>query len=103
MSHVLTGSIRILSIDALKAAAKDLGAVLVENKKTFNAYYGGEQCEHAIQLPGVNYEIGLRKQKDGSFSLAWDEYSSGGRHDGNKLIEKFGAGMCKLHAAYGRQ
>ncbi len=104
MSHIETGKSSILHLDALKAAVRDMGAMFIENKKTFNAYHDHETCDHAIQLPGVNYEIGIRKTKE-RYVLAWDEYGfdGGSRHDGHKLIQTFGAGLCKLHAAYGRQ
>lgn len=119
MSHLDSIAVTITDLNALKLAAKEFGALWVEGKKTFNWHgrYVGDTpmpenlkgikpgtCDHVIQLPGVNYEVGVVKLAAGGYTLAHDyyEHSSCG-HDGHKLVEKFGQGLKKLCAAYSTQ
>lgn len=116
MSHIETGTCKILNLEALKAAVKEMGAEFVEGQRTYK-WYGRSvgdaplpagmrkedlgKCTHAIKVPGVNYEVGVVKQKDGSYTLAWDSWKDPDRnHDGHKLIEKFGKGMEELSMLY---
>lgn len=116
MSHIATVSCKIMDLAALKEAAKELGGIFVENQKTYK-WYGRSmgdaplpagmtvkdlgKCTHAIKLPGVNYEVGVVKQKDGSYTLAYDyfTYAPNG-HDGGKLLEKFGPKLDTLTMLY---
>lgn len=45
------------------------------------------------------------KQSDGTYNLAFDGYGydGGRRHDGHKLLEKFGDGLKKLTQTYAVQ
>lgn len=115
MSHVTSVSMQIRDLNALKQACARMGAIFVQDQKTY-AWYGRSvgdfpipqgmteadlgKCNHAIRVPGVRYEIGVVKQKDGTYSLAYDFYGTGGGHDGQKLKEKFGDGLGKLKQAY---
>jgi len=116
MSHIAAIDIKITDLEALKAAARELGAFWVEGKKTYN-WYGRSvgdypllagmtadqlgKCDHAIALPGVRYEIGVVKLPDGTHTLAYDFYGYGGQHDGQKLLAHFGDGLTKIKQFYG--
>jgi ribosomal protein S17E len=121
MSHVETVNVVITDLKALDAACARLGVALVKDKTTYN-WFGvsvGDypvpagfkaadlgKCEHAIQVPGAHYEIGVvpARNPDGTvakgYTLLYDFYGSGGRHDGQKLQKKFGTGLTKLVDAY---
>lgn len=115
MSHVAAVSCRIKDIDALEAAVKEMGATLIRGKSTYQWYgqHVGDyplpagmtkeqlgKCSHAIKVPGVRYEVGVVRLADGTFTLAYDFYGSGGQHDGSKLKEKFGDNLDKLTQLY---
>ena len=96
MSHVATIEIEIKDLDALEAAAKELGLELVRGK-TSHRWYGRSvgdyplpagftaddlgKCEHAIRIPGDDraYEIGVCRRRDGKagYTLLWDFYAGG--------------------------
>ena len=108
MSHVAKIELEINDLDALKAACKRLGLEFLCNQKTF-AWYGAHvgdypipegltiqdmgKCDHAIQVPGAKYEIGVLKRTHG-YALLWDFYSEGG------LEQKIGRGAGRLKQAY---
>lgn len=119
MSHISTISVTLKDLAALKAAVKEFGAQFIEGQKTY-AWWGKSvgdsplpagmtvdqlgKCDHAIKLPGVNYEIGVVKTKDG-YTLAYDAYNYGTGYngipaDGGKLVAKFGDGLKKLVQSY---
>ena len=100
MSHVTTGSVCVTDLEDVEdALAKFPGAELRRNQTKFewfgkflndwdndraavNRGYDPEtfgQCEHAIHVDGVDYEIGLCKRADGEegWELIYDTYSSG--------------------------
>ena len=114
MSHVVMIELRVKDLDALEEAAKELGAVLVRDQKTYKWYgrwmndFNGEdaayrkvspkdygKCDHAVTHPKCQYEIGLIKQEDGAFLVIADEWGPGG------LAPVFGKGMQKLKQRYG--
>lgn len=107
MSHITTIDIEISNIDALDAAAKELGGLLQRGKTTYNWY--GERpnpCAHAISLPGVHYEVGVcaNTAKPGTYTLNFDPYGSGGnygRHDGKLVLKAFGDNLKTLRQLYG--
>lgn len=99
--------IKIRNLEALKAACRELGAELKEGIDRFVCYQtlngNVQHCAYAIKIPGVNYEVGVQKSADG-YSLAFDFYSSPydeQKHDGKKLLEKFGPNCQKLVQYYG--
>lgn len=101
MSHLTSGTVVLKDIAALTDAVRESGCQ-IEQRKTFVAYTQG-QCEYAIKLPGVRYEIGVVKQKDGSFTLAYDPYTYESHgHDGKKLTDKFGDKLCLLQQCYNK-
>lgn len=116
MSHIEKVDVVITDLNALKAACTRLGAEFLENKKEYN-WFGRSvgdyalpqgftaddlgKCDHAIKVPGVTYEVGVVPLKTGKgYTLLYDFWGTNGRHDGQKLKQKFGAGLTKLVDAY---
>lgn len=110
MSHVVQSGVVIRDLDCLEAAVQSMGALLVRNVKKYNWFgrHVGDypmpvgvtkdqlgKCDHVIRLPGVNYEIGVVKQKDGTYRMLFDFYA-----DGIKLKKHFGDGLSLLQNAY---
>lgn len=120
MSHISTINVKIRDLAALKAAVVETGGIWMQDQKTYN-WWGRSvgdstipegmtvdmlgKCQHAIRVPGGNYEIGVVKLADGTYTLAYDSYNYGHgpnkiRADGQKLLDKFGDGLKKLTQAY---
>lgn len=102
MSHVATIEVIIKEqeLDALGAAAKELGLELVHDQQTFKSYQSGMKCEHLLRVTGNPdaYEIGVVKRDDGAgYELKWDTYG-GGRY----LLERVGEGAQKLRQGYAK-
>ena len=115
MSHVVTIELEVKDLEALAKAARDLGAELVRDQKTFRWYgrwmndysadnaayrqgispkdYG--KCDHIIRHPKCSYDVGLIRQSNGSYRVVADEWQAGG------LASVFGQGMQKLKQRYG--
>lgn len=96
MSHLISAKLKVTSIHDLKKSVEVFGATL-EEAKTFNSYIV-ENCDYRIKLPGCSYQIGVRQQKEGHYTLHYDTYS-----DGRKLIQKFGENLGKLTQEYAAQ
>src|SRR6266576_2990078 len=99
MSHLVQSKVLIKDIDALRRAALSFGAQFAE-KNTFHSYQGESKCDFVIALPTVKYEVGVIKQKDGSYALSHDPFGGDsissqkyGGHDGHKLVAAFGSGL----------
>ena len=115
MSHILTAKAKIMpyQLDCLRTAATTFGGVMIR-KNTYN-WYGARvgndpmpagmraeelgTCEFAIQVPGINYEVGVVRSGD-HYILAYDFYGSSGRHDGLRLKQLFGDGLAKLSTEF---
>lgn len=120
MSHVADVELTITDLDALDKACEDLGLELVRGQTTHkwfgkflndwndtsraaiskgrNAEDFGK-CEHAIKIKNGNannYEIGLVKNADGTFSAIYDAWAGGGG-----LHAVAGNDLCKLKDEYG--
>ena len=108
MSHVAKIEITITDLDTLKGACEQLGLQFMAHQKTYSWYgrYVGDsaipegfteadlgRCDHAIRVPGAEYELGV-VYRNGRFHLLWDFYRSGG------LERVLGKGACKLKQAY---
>ncbi|MEA3210949.1 MAG: hypothetical protein QOE70_4006 [Chthoniobacter sp.] len=122
MSHVTSIDINITDLSALRATFEELGGIWHEGQRNYK-WYGqvmGDyplpngfkaadlgKCEHAISLPGCEYEIGVLRKKDGSggYTLLFDFWgytrSGGERVGGEMLQEQFGKGLCKVKQFYG--
>lgn len=111
MSHVVEAPVRITDLTALSLAAAELGGKLVEGVTSY-VWYGrwvGDspmpqgmtkddlgKCDHVIRFPGIQYEVGVRKQVDGSYSLTYDWWHSGG------LKNKLGTEAGPLAQSYAK-
>ena len=109
MSHITKIDIEVSDLAALKAACRRLGFVFAEGRKTYK-WYGrlvGDapipeglsiddlgRCDHAICIPGAEYEIGVRAER-GGYRLLWDSWVAGG------LEQKIGKDAGLLKQAYG--
>ncbi len=106
MSHISELKTTFKNLDDIELAAARLGGTLLRDQKTyrwFGQYMGDSQmpagmtqadlgkCNHAIRFPHASYEVGVRRQPDGTFRLAWDSWSSGGllKHMGNEQGDRF--------------
>lgn len=111
MSHVAKIEIEIKDLVALVAACRRIGCTLVQGQRTY-AWYGHHvgdyplpegfkaedmgHCEHAIRVPGADYEIGVVARRDGKpgYTLLWDFW-------GGQLARQLGPNGQKLVQAYG--
>jgi hypothetical protein len=93
MSHVVEIALKIKDLATLRVACDELGLTFKENQRTykwFGKWVGDSpmpegmttadlgKCEHAISVPGCNYEVGVRKHAEGHYSLTYDWWNSGG-------------------------
>jgi hypothetical protein len=115
--HVATLKLQVKSLDALKAACQRLELEFREGQETyiwFGSFMGDAplpegftqedlgKCQHAIHVPGANYEIGV-VYRDGAWRLLWDSWRSGGLEaalgkDCNKLRQAYGVAAAILEA-----
>lgn len=124
MSHVVSIKTELRDLAAVKAACAELGLLFKENQKTIRwfgkwvndysqedaAYKLGiktEQygtCDHAIEVPGSGYDIGLlhNPETDG-YKLYFDFYGNHGHRiqaaigkNGEKFLSYYAA--CKIEA-----
>ena len=73
MSHISKIELEVRDIQVLGNACKRLGLELLKGQKTFKWYGKEAECDHAIRVPGANYEIGV--VKNGSlYELNCDYY-----------------------------
>lgn len=104
MSHVTEVKTKIRDIEALKSACRKLNYNFKEGQKHYKWYgtWMGDspmpegmtqadlgKCDHAISVPGADYEVGVAKTADG-FQLRYDYWGSGGLHTalGGQKAEK---------------
>ena len=102
MSHVVSIACELTDLEAVKATCKELGLTFKENQKQY-AWWGfsvGDyplpagftkddlgHCEHAIGVPGTNWEIGLARAKGAKgFTLLFDFFGS----DGAPILKALG-------------
>tara|TARA_R110000824_G_scaffold215949_2_gene402511 strand:+ start:3108 stop:3560 length:453 start_codon:yes stop_codon:yes gene_type:complete len=119
MSHVANVEVEINDLTALKTACDKLGLEFKQGQTTyewFNSYLAdsdvGRQtvrdgfkpedfgkCEHAIKVPGSEYEVGVVKSPTGNgYRLIYDEYGSQGQAITKRLG---GTQLTKLKTEYG--
>lgn len=119
MSHVAKIEIEIKDLKALKAACTRVGCTFVEGKETYTwfGHHVGDyplpegfkasdlgHCEHAIQVPGAEYEIGVCRRRDGKkgYTMLWDFWGGAiERHLGKKsqrLIQAYAVEAAKRAA-----
>ena len=108
MSHIARIDLIITSLSDLEGACRDLGFQFMAEQKTYRWYgrWVGDapmpdgithddlgKCDHAIRVPGCDYEVGVVKRGD-HYILLWDNWSAGG------LAEKIGANAGILKQSY---
>lgn len=108
MSHISRIELQIKDLEDLKRACGRLGLEFLENQKTYSWYgrWVGDtplpegisvsdlgKCDHAVRVPGAQYEIGVVK-KERTYILLWDFWYRGG------LEAKLGKNAGKLKQAY---
>jgi len=77
-SHLVNVSTTIKDPKALEAACKALGVELHVGG-TARFYFGHSQpCDYVIKLPG-RYDLGFKKQADGTYAFVADEELIGGK------------------------
>ena len=108
MSHIAKIELEINDPETLKLACERLGLQFMENQTTYS-WYGTSigdtplpegitasdlgKCDHAIRVPGAQYEIGIVK-RDRKYILLWDSWHQGG------LEQKLGKNAGRLKQAY---
>ncbi|MGA2228078.1 MAG: DUF1257 domain-containing protein [Syntrophobacteraceae bacterium] len=108
MSHIAKIELEINDPETLKLACERLGLQFMENQTTYSWYgtWVGDsplpewitasdlgKCNHAIRVPGAQYEIGIVK-RDRKYILLWDFWHQGG------LEQKLGKNAGRLKQAY---
>jgi hypothetical protein len=75
MSHMNVYRSALFNLDAVAEACRRLGLTFVPNQTQARFYREQQEpCDHAILIPNSRYEVGLRRQEDGSYALVMDEY-----------------------------
>lgn len=95
MSHVVTLKTEIRDLDAAEAVIRELGGKLMRGQTTYK-WWGRSmgdypipegmtadqlgKCDHAIKVPGTEWEIGLVKNpKTGGYRMVYDFFGRRGR------------------------
>jgi len=111
MSHISKIELEITDLATLRQACERLQLQFMENQTTYS-WYGTSigdtplpegitasdlgKCDHAIRVPGAQYEIGIVK-RDRKYILLWDSWHQGG------LEQKLGKNAGRLKQAYGSE
>lgn len=93
MSHISRIELEINDLTALQAACRRLGLMFHLRRGVFQSYNGQLRCDHAIEVPGARFEIGVAQQGS-KYELLWDDWQAGG------LSNKLGPGAGLLKQAY---
>lgn len=59
MSHIATIELEVSDLESLDRACNHMGLKLNRGQTSFKWFYGDETCDHAIAIPGADYEIGI--------------------------------------------
>ena len=73
MSHISKIELTVNDLSMLGSACVRLGLELIRAKRSFKWYGKEAPCDHAIKVPGAEYEIGVIN-RDGSYELNCDFY-----------------------------
>ncbi len=78
MSHLSRIELQVTDLESLSKACRQIGLNLMRGKNTFKWFNGNGKCEHAITVPGADYEIGLvSNEEDGGYELQTDYWDKG--------------------------
>lgn len=78
MSHWFKVKTKLNSVNAIKAAAGQLGHMVVHNRMCRGYREQQTPCDLVMKLPG-EYDLGFQKQQDGSYEIIadfWSDYIS---------------------------
>jgi hypothetical protein len=102
VSHITEGRLQVSNLESVREGGEAAGFVFMENQRT-HAWYGvfmndseeGRRvaaergvhnlgrCDHALRLkdhrPGLDYEVGVVANPDGTYSLLYDTWGPGAR------------------------
>ena len=96
MSHITRIKGNLTIMEAVEAACTALGATLHLGQTYHRTYYGKKACDHAISIPGADYDIGLVKAESGpGYDITFDQWGPG-----HALTMAFGERACKLQQEY---
>ncbi len=121
MSHVVSIAVELTDLEAIKATCKELGLTFKQGQQTYRwyGYSAGDyplppgftaadlgKCEHAIEVPGAGYDIGLARNKNGKgWTMLFDFYGPGqpilkavGGEKAHKFTQLYGANKATLTA-----
>ena len=73
MSHISKIELEVKDLGVLGQACNRLGIKLVRGKTRFKWYGKDAPCDHVIEVPGAEYEIGVVKHNNG-YGLNCDFY-----------------------------
>ena len=73
MSHISKIELTVNDLSVLGSACIRLGLELMRSKRSFKWYGKEAACDHAIRVPGAEYEIGVI-HRDGGYELNCDFY-----------------------------
>ncbi len=73
MSHISKIELEVKDLATLSQACAQLGLCLIRGQKHYKWYGKQASCDHAIRVPGADYEIGVGKTDD-RYELACDYY-----------------------------
>ena len=76
MSHLATIQLEVTDLDSLSKACQQIGLTLIQGKTTFKWFNGDGECQHAIEVPGASYEIGIVLEDKG-YVLQTDFFDKG--------------------------
>lgn len=114
MSHITSIKTELRDIEAVADTCNELGLTLKRGQKTYR-WYGqamGDvpegftkadlgKCEHAIGVPGTDWEIGLaRANGKTGFTMLFDFYGTSGAPLKNAIGGVKGEKFLKTYAAY---
>lgn len=73
MSHISKIELEVRDLGILGQACKKIGLKFIKGQGSFRWYAKEAPCDHAIKVPGAEYEIGVIS-KDGRYELNCDFY-----------------------------
>jgi len=127
VSHVVSIKTELRDLEAIRAAAQELGMTFMANQRTYN-WWGTSvgdyplppgfraddlgKCEHALKVPGTAWEIGIAQARNpdgtrkGGFTLLFDFYGHQGRpllnalggEDARKFVQMYGVHKTLIEA-----
>ena len=102
MSHISKIELEVKDLMVLRQACNRLSLEFAENQTTFK-WFGREavQCDHAIRVPGADYEIGIVR-RNGGYELECDFFDPGVERaigkNGGFLKQAYAVEKVKLEA-----